>query len=204
MDLQTFLEGNFSVRIAHDHEGEPLFVLKDLCACLGIKNHRDVAVKLDSDETVSKKATTSKRGQQMTTFVTEPGLYSVLLRCNASKRSGTQAWHFRRWVTHKVLPQIRKSGVYELTKQVEQLKLRNTALETKNRERNVQQIIDSDAATKSCVDPTVGAIFIKRYARKQGWPNKDLYNDKEVSQLVSAFRQHIKYDCRKDAMVFAV
>jgi len=92
---------------------EPTFCAKDVCEALGIVNHRDKVARLDEDEKLTSVEPTG-RGTRMMLFVTEPGLYSIILTCRESTISGTAAHAFRRWVTHEVLPSIRKNGRYQL------------------------------------------------------------------------------------------
>lgn len=88
-------------------KGEPWFVAKDVCDILGIKNSRDSLAKiLDEDEKGVAKVYTPGGPQEMQ-IINEPGLYSLLMRSNKP-----EAKPFRKWVTGKVLPAIRKYGFY--------------------------------------------------------------------------------------------
>lgn len=84
-------------------EGEPMFCLADVCKALELANSRVVADRLDEDE--RRKLDLPRQGE--TWFVTESGLYAVILRSDkpAAKK-------FRKWVTSEVLPSIRKTGSY--------------------------------------------------------------------------------------------
>lgn len=82
------------------------FALVDVCKIFELTNPRMVAKRLDEDE-VRKFNLRSLEGE--TWFVTESGLYTVILRSRSEK-----AKSFRRWVTHEVLPSIRKQGYYSL------------------------------------------------------------------------------------------
>ena len=82
------------------------FALIDVCKIFELTNPRMVAKRLDEDE-VRKFNLRSLEGE--TWFVTESGLYTVILRSRSEK-----AKSFRRWVTHDVLPSIRKQGYYSL------------------------------------------------------------------------------------------
>lgn len=82
------------------------FALIDVCKIFELTNPRMVAKRLDEDE-VRKFNLRSLEGE--TWFVTESGLYTVILRSRSEK-----AKPFRRWVTHNVLPSIRKQGYYSL------------------------------------------------------------------------------------------
>lgn len=87
--------------------GEPWFVLKDVCAVLGISNHKMTAQRLDADEVSLTDLTDSMGRQQETTVINESGLYNVILRSDKP-----EAKPFRKWVTSEVLPSIRKTGGY--------------------------------------------------------------------------------------------
>ncbi len=90
-----------------DVNGNPWWVLSDVCDVLGISNPRMVADRLDDDEKNTVSLTDGTSGNPNRTIVNEPGLYSVIIRSDKP-----EAKAFRRWVTHEVLPQIRKTGSY--------------------------------------------------------------------------------------------
>lgn len=87
-------------------DGEPRFVARDVCTAIGLSNVSMALARLDPDEKGVNPIDTPGGQQQMTT-VTESGLYSLVLRCDKK-----EAAKFRRWVTHKVLPEIRRTGSY--------------------------------------------------------------------------------------------
>lgn len=91
---------------ALDQDGQPWFVLSDVCAVLEISKHRDAASRLDDDERGSVVVDTPG-GPQETITINESGLYSLIL--TSRKESAKQ---FKKWVTSEVLPQIRKTGQY--------------------------------------------------------------------------------------------
>lgn len=90
------------------HNGEPWFIAKDLCECLGLENISEALRGLDEDEkiTLSNPDGNPRAGipHQMN-VVSESGLYSLVIR---SRKPEAKA--FKRWVTHEVLPSIRKTG----------------------------------------------------------------------------------------------
>ena len=86
--------------------GDPWFIATDVCRALEIGNSRQALTRLDDDE----KGVISNDtlgGQQKMSVVNEPGLYSLVL---VSRKP--QARAFKRWITHEVLPAIRKTGGY--------------------------------------------------------------------------------------------
>lgn len=103
-DLQIFNNEEFGkVRTALVNE-EPMFCLIDICKALEIKNATDVAKRLDEDE-LTRLNLGSRAGE--TNFITESGLYAVILRSDKPN-----AKKFRKWVTSEILPSIRKTGSY--------------------------------------------------------------------------------------------
>lgn len=92
------------VRVVTDSQGEPWFVAADVLATIGLD--RKALERLDDDEKGVSSIHTPGGGQEMTT-VNEPGLYTLVL---GSRKA--EAKRFKRWVTHEVLPSIRKNGSY--------------------------------------------------------------------------------------------
>lgn len=105
-NIQIFKYENNDVRTV-EMNGEPWFVLKDVCGVLGLSNHKVTAQRLDRDEVSQTYLTDSIGRKQETTVINESGLYSVILRSDKPK-----AKPFRKWVTSEVLPSIRKNGGY--------------------------------------------------------------------------------------------
>lgn len=106
-EIQQFdFKGN-QVRILTDKKGEPWFVAKDVCNVLGITNNRDAIGELDTDEKNTVVITDGIPGNPNKTIVSEAGLYRLVMKSRKPK-----AKEFKRWVTHEVLPSIRRHGVY--------------------------------------------------------------------------------------------
>ena len=111
--LQTFVfdgEEPRPIRVVMQ-DGEPWFVAKDVCAAIGIQDHRSAIQPLDDDEK-GVETFHSPGGAQDMIVVSESGLYALALRSQAAIRPGSPAHRFRKWVTAEVLPQIRKTGHY--------------------------------------------------------------------------------------------
>ena len=89
---------------------EPWFVAVDVCRILEIKNSRDAVKRLDEDEK-GVVLTDTLGGEQEVQIINESGFYTLILR---SRKPEAKA--FRRWVTHEVLPSIRKYGYYKAPK----------------------------------------------------------------------------------------
>ena len=114
-DIQVFNSEQFgSIRTAGTADN-PMFCLADVCQAIGITNARNVKSRLD-EEDVHLVDTPTAGGTQQITFVTESGLYDVIIRSDSE-----QAKPFRKWVTSDVLPSIRKHGMYATEATVESM-----------------------------------------------------------------------------------
>jgi len=102
---------NLPIRTAMGEDGEAWFVLADLCAVLEIGQPRTVTRRMDDDMIGTAMVDTGAQGARTVTIVSEPGMYEIVLRSNRP-----EAKNLRRWVTHEVLPSIRKSGFYATAK----------------------------------------------------------------------------------------
>ena len=98
-----------SVRTVTRADGAPWWVARDVCEVLGLTNVTEAARHLDDDEKMTitnpERQPGQRGGAQNLIIVNEPGLYSLILR---SRKPEARA--FKRWVTHEVLPTIRKTG----------------------------------------------------------------------------------------------
>ena len=107
-NLQIFNNDRFGqVRIV-PVDGELMFVAKDVCDCLETTKNRDAISRLDSDERGSVKLDTPG-GKQDIAAINEYGLYNLVL---SSRKP--EAKEFKRWITHDVIPAIRKTGSYSM------------------------------------------------------------------------------------------
>ena len=95
-------------------EGEPWFVAKDVCDALELVKTDRALARLDDDEKDTHLVSTLGGMQQMS-IVNEFGLYNLIL--GSRKKEAKQ---FKRWVTHEVLPSIRKTGAYVQSEKVEE------------------------------------------------------------------------------------
>lgn len=106
-ELTAFNFGGFELKVFGD-KNEPWFLLREVCDVLGMKNPSKVASRLDEDEKGVTKSYTLG-GEQEVIVINESGLYTVILRSNKE-----EAKPFRRFVTHEVLPSIRRFGYYRV------------------------------------------------------------------------------------------
>lgn len=105
-NLIPFTYGETPVRVV-EIDGEPWFVLSDLCKVLGLQAPHMVAGRLSEDDRSSASVIDSLGRPQHTTIVNEAGMYEVVIRSDKP-----EAVAFRRWITGEVLPAIRKTGSY--------------------------------------------------------------------------------------------
>jgi len=96
-------------------DGEPWFVARDVCAVLAIANSRMAVSRLDGDGVSTTDVIDSMGRTQRAAIVNEGGLYELIF---LSRKPEARA--FRRWVTHEVLPAIRKTGQYEVAHSIPQ------------------------------------------------------------------------------------
>jgi prophage antirepressor-like protein len=186
--LQVFAyEGNQVRTIRRD--GEIWWVLKDVCDALGLSNPTIVAARLDDDE-VAKSDLGGLSGES--NIISEAGLYNVIIRSDKPR-----AKKFKRWVTHEVLPSIRKVGLYAIPEAAKRLlddpdfliqalqelkaiRAKNTALsETVNIQN--QQIAEMKPKASyydlvlNCKDAVAITTIAKDYGKSGRWLNEYLY-----------------------------
>lgn len=113
-EIQIFNYQDKQVRTV-EKDGEPWWVLKDVCEVLEISHIKDTADRLEKDEVGQTEVIDSLGRKQKTTIINESGLYNVILRSDKP-----QAKPFRKWVTSEVLPAIRKHGGYLTPEKVEE------------------------------------------------------------------------------------
>lgn len=114
-EIQVFNNPQFGAVRTAGTADNPMFCLADVCQAIGITNARNVKSRLD-EEDVHLVDTPTAGGTQQITFVTESGLYDVIIRSDSE-----QAKPFRKWVTSEVLPSIRKHGMYATEATVENM-----------------------------------------------------------------------------------
>ena len=87
-------------------DGEPWFVAADVCKALELEKTNRALSRLDDDEKGAHSVSTPG-GRQRMSIISESGLYSLIL---GSRKPEARA--FKRWITHEVIPSIRKHGAY--------------------------------------------------------------------------------------------
>ncbi len=118
-EIQTFNFNNATLRTLADTAGNPWFVAKDACDILGIRTNNLRAI-LDADEITELSNDYSidiaQNGGKSPLIISESGLYGLVL-----KSRKPEAKEFKRWVTHEVLPSIRKHGIYATETTIDQI-----------------------------------------------------------------------------------
>lgn len=120
VELYTFNQQNIRVVVI---DGEPWFVLADMCAALGLTSPSRVAERIDPDGVSSAQVTDSLGRPQVATIVNESGMYEVVIRSDKP-----EAVTFRRWITGEVLPSIRRTGTYSTTPELTEDEIVHQAL----------------------------------------------------------------------------
>ena len=119
-DITIFNHLGNDIRVMTDNQGEPWFVLNDICDALEIGNPRNVVGRLDMDDVRQTDVIDKVGRNQKTNIINEAGLYEVIIRSDKP-----EAKAFRRWVTSEVLPSIRKHGMYATPATIEGEQLMN-------------------------------------------------------------------------------
>ena len=164
--MTPFNFGEQQVRVISDDQGQPWFVAADVCAVLEIKNPSDAIKRLDDDE----RARFNLALQGDTNIINESGLYSLILR---SRKASART--FRKWVTSKVLPAIRRTGAYTVTPALPVVKNATMqlviaqAMELDRLEQAQQELASRVEAVEARV-ATQDSMFytVLAYARKTG------------------------------------
>lgn len=109
--LQVFKNPEFGEIRVVEKDGDPWFVAVDVCDILGLSNPTIAVSRLDKDERA--KFNLGRQGDS--TIVNEPGLYTLIL---GSRKPEAKA--FKRWITHDIIPSIRKYGAYMTPEKLEE------------------------------------------------------------------------------------
>nr|DAI70431.1 MAG TPA: repressor domain protein [Caudoviricetes sp.] len=112
-EIQTFNFNTALLRTLTDEAGNPWFVAKDVCDILSLSNATVALQSLDDDE-LTKFNLGGQHGEA--NIISEPGLYRLVM-----KSRKPEAREFKRWVTHEVLPSIRKHGIYATETTIDQI-----------------------------------------------------------------------------------
>lgn len=115
-EVQIFQNQQFGSVRTIECNGEPWFVAADVCRALGLDQVSNTIKRLDDDEKALISIKGISRGNDSVSIVNEPGLYSLVL---GSRKPEARA--FKRWVTHEIIPTIRKHGMYATPEMAERM-----------------------------------------------------------------------------------
>jgi prophage antirepressor-like protein len=186
MELTVFNYNKNRVRTVTINN-EPWFVLKDVCEILGIGNSRMVAERLDDDEKSNVSQTDIKNcdfdiPNRGFTIINESGLYKVILRSDKP-----EADRLMRFVTHEVLPSIRKTGSYIRTPQT-YIQALEALLET---EREKERLALENDNLQIELDESKKYYTIKRVAKMNGISWK-LFSWRKLKYVSQAMECEVK------------
>lgn len=184
MALTEFAYESMGVRV-FGTKYEPWFVAVDVCKILNIKNSRDAVSRLDDDEK-GVVLTDTLGGKQEVQIISESGFYTLVLRSR-----DPIAKPFRRWVTHEVLPSIRKYGYYKVPKPPKEpkrltrgrpsLPLLESAL--RENERRKKYVLATGERIDICE--------VRAYCRELGMPYTKI-DDKRVTRMIDFIDDRMK------------
>ena len=142
-DLQVFENPDFGQVRTVTKDGEPWFVAKDVCKAFGDTNHNRSVGRIDEEDKETYQITDSMGRIQQAIIVNESGLYALLFAMQPQKanRDGVSDAYpietqkridslhkFKRWITHEVIPSIRKTGSYSIQEPETPAQLRAKAM----------------------------------------------------------------------------
>ncbi len=162
-NIKVFENEQFGKIRVINQNNEPWFIAKDVCKALGLAQVSRAIQKLDEDEVTNSKVIDSIGREQKVNAISEAGMYSLVL---VSRKPEAKA--FKRWVTHEVLPAIRRTGGYMVAKAdetPEEIMARAVLIAQDTINRQKQQIADmqpkalfADAVAASHTSILVGEL----------------------------------------------
>lgn len=146
-DIISFEYESKQVRTVIGKNGEPWWIAKEVCDVLDLTNPTEAIRSLDDDEKNTLRISECiNRGNPNVNIINEPGLYTLIIRSNKP-----EAKRFKRWITHEVLPSIRKTGGYsgDSAKGSSAIELERQALRKERlfiqEQRNFQKLAQKEA-----------------------------------------------------------
>lgn len=148
-EVMTFSNNEFGKVREITIDGEPWFVGKDVASCLGYTNSRKAIADHVDDEDKGVTKCDTLGGSQEVTVINESGMYALIFgsKLDSAKR-------FKRWVTHDVLPSIRKTGSYSVSTETMMEKINNL-------ENMVAELAKSLAAPRESVQASQMAYILQ-------------------------------------------
>ena len=158
----------------------PWFVAVDVCNALDIGNSRQAVSRLDEDESNTVIINDGTSGNPIKTIINESGLYALML---TSRKA--EAKQFKRWITHEVIPSIRKHGLYMTNSTLEQVSknpelitaLARQLLEEQAAKKKLQEELHTAQPKVDYFDQFINAYDstnLRNTAKELGIPERDL------------------------------
>ena len=138
-EIKIFTNENFGEVGAVELEGNTWFIARDVCRALELDNSRQAISRLDEDEKNTVILNDGNRGNPNMAIINESGLYSLVL---SSRKPEAKA--FKRWITHEVLPSIRKHGMYAMDELLDNPDIAIEALTRLKEEREKRKCLECD------------------------------------------------------------
>jgi len=162
--MQVFKNDQFgTIRAMRGEDGEPMFIAGDVAKILGYGDATHMTRRLEDDEKGLRSVETPG-GTQMANVITEPGLYSAILGSRVP-----EAKAFKRWVTHEVLPALRRDGGYMVARDEtpEQTMARAVLLaqQTIDRQKNRISELEPKALFADAVAASDGTCLVGELAK---------------------------------------
>lgn len=184
--MELFEYNDTPVRTLVNRDGDPLFVLADLCRVLDLSNPSKVATQVDADALTTSEVIDSMGRSQSAKTVTEAGMYQIVFMSRKQ-----EAVSFRRWITHEVLPAIRKTGSYQVNAlELEEHKSKARIFESRSQMELCQAakgLISSDHLEAKAriilargigeapeLDPVRRPLYTQDYLKERGLSGKSL------------------------------
>ena len=183
-ELQIFENPEFGRIRAVEKDGEPWFVASDVCKALELGETHVAMRRLDDDEK-DRYLIPTPGGNQESSIVNEPGLYSLVL---GSRKPEAKA--FKRWITHEVIPSIRKTGGYTApaSKELQAIfMLDNRTVQHEQRIAALEDTMVVDYGQQRTLTNQVNAVVISAL----GGSDSPAYHDKHV-------RGKVYSECNRD------
>ncbi len=187
-DLKIFENHQFGEIRVIEQDGEPWFVAADVCRALGLEQITRAMDRLDDDEGGLVKVThpQSPTKTMDVNAVNEPGLYHLVLCSNKP-----EAKAFKRWITHEVIPAIRRTGSYTVPNMSKELRaifvLDHRTVEHEQRITALEENMVVDYGQQCALKAQVNAVVIQAL----GGINTPAYSDKNV-------RSRTYSECNRD------
>lgn len=168
--LQIFEKENFGSIRTVIVENEPWFAAVDVCRALGLSNPTMATRRLDDDERA--KFNLGVCDSDGTNCVNEYGLYNLIL---ASRKK--EAKEFKRWITHEVIPQIRKTGGYQQKKMTPEEMMRVQLGMIDGHEERISKLentMNVDYGQQRVLEKEVGKVVLEHLSGKESPAYKEL------------------------------